>query len=191
MTTYSLSHAADDQIAEILPCQGAGDFRPGGTRWVEEKGDGMKVSRKKSLYMSMVVLIIFSLCGSLYAIDEPRYKRLKQGPETLLETGRTVIGQPLEYPGDGTPKITAVIVTLARGEETQVHKHPVPLFGYVISGELEVEYDGKGTKRFAAGDAFMEVIDWWHKGKNVGNMPTRILAVYMGSEKLPNVIPID
>lgn len=155
----------------------------------EEKGGGMKFNRKKWLYMTMVALIVFSLGGSLYAIHGPRYQGLKLGPELLLETGQTIIGQPLKYPGDGVPKITAVIVTLAPGEKTQVHKHPVPLFGYVISGELEVEYDGKGTKRFAAGDAFMEAIDWWHKGKNIGDVPARVLAVYMGSEKLPNVIP--
>ena len=149
----------------------------------------MKLKRQKWLYMAMVGLITFSLCGSLYAIHGPRYKDLKQGPERLLETGETVIGQPLKYPGDGEPKITALIVTIAPGEKTQVHKHPVPLFCYVISGEIEVEYDGKGTKRFAAGDAFMEAVDWWHKGKNVGNVPARLLVVFVGSEKLPNVIP--
>ncbi len=140
-------------------------------------------------YTSIVVLIIFSQSGPTYAIQGPRYEDLKQGPERLLETGETVIGQPIKYPSDGAPKITALIVTVAPGEKTQVHKHPVPLFCYVISGEIEVEYDGKGTKRFAAGRAFMEAIDWWHKGKNVGNVPARILIVYMGSERMPNVIP--
>jgi len=149
----------------------------------------MEFKRKKWLYVIMVTLVLSFLCGSLYAIHGPRYEGLKQGPEQLLETSETVIGQPLTYPGDGLAKITAVIVTLAPGEKTKVHKHPVPLFGYVISGELEVEYEGKGTKRFAAGEGFMEAIDWWHKGKNTGDVPARVLAVYMGSEKLPNVIP--
>jgi len=148
----------------------------------------MKFNRQKWFYMPMTALITFALCGSLYAIHGSRDEGLKQGPERLLETGETVIGQPLKYPGDGESKITALIVTVAPGEKTQVHKHPVPLFCYVISGEIEIEYDGKGTKRFAAGDAFMEAIDWWHKGKNIGIVPTRLLIVYMGSEKLPNVI---
>jgi len=149
----------------------------------------MKFKRHLWSYTSIVVLIIFSQSGPTYAIHGPRYEDLKRGPERLLETGKTVIGQPIKYPSDGVPKITALIVTVAPGEKTQVHKHPVPLFGYVISGAIEVEYDGKGTKRFAAGQAFMEAIDWWHKGRNVGNVPARILIVYMGSERLPNVIP--
>jgi quercetin dioxygenase-like cupin family protein len=145
--------------------------------------------KRKWLYMTMVALSLSSLGGSSYALRGPRYEGLKQGPEQLLETGQTVLGQPLKYPADGLPQITAVIVTLAPSEKTKMHKHPVPLFGYVISGELEVQYEGMGTKRFAAGEGFMEAIDWWHKGKNIGDVPVRILAVYMGSEKLPNVIP--
>jgi quercetin dioxygenase-like cupin family protein len=155
---------------------------------VEEKGGGMQFKRTW-LSITMVVLSFSSLYGSSYALPGPRYDGLQQGPERLLETGQTVIGQPLKYPGDGSAKITAVIVTLAPGEQTKVHKHPVPLFGYVISGELEVQYQGMGTKRFAAGEGFMEAVEWWHKGKNIGDVPVRILAVYMGTEKLPNVIP--
>ena len=148
----------------------------------------MKFKRHLWSYTTIVVLIIFSLSGPTYAIQGPRYEDLKQPPERLLETSKTVIGQAIKYPSDGVPKITALIVTVAPGEQTVVHKHPVPLFGYVISGEIEVEYEGKGTKRYAAGHAFMEAIDWWHKGKNVGDVPARILIVYMGSERLPNVI---
>jgi len=148
----------------------------------------MRFKRKKWRYTTIVALVIFSLSGPSYAVGDTRYEGIKQAPKRLLETGESVIGQPLNYP-DGPSKITALIVTVAPGEETQVHKHPVPLFGYVLSGEIEIEYDGMGTKRFAAGDAFMEAIDWWHKGKNVGDVPARLLIVYMGSEKLPNVIP--
>jgi len=63
------------------------------------------------------------------------------------------------------------------------------LFVYILSGEITFIYEGKGTKRFAAGDAYMEAVDWWHKGINKGDVPVRILVVYIGSEKLPNVIP--
>ena len=149
----------------------------------------MKFNGQKWHYTTMVGLIIIFLAAPPYAIHGPRYKDIKQPPERLLATGKTVIGQPIKYPSDGVPKITALIVTVAPGEQTVVHKHPVPLFGYVISGEMEVEYDGKGSKRYVAGHAFMEAIDWWHKGKNVGNVPARILIVYMGSQRLPNVIP--
>jgi len=149
----------------------------------------MKFKRKKWDITTIVTLIILSLSGSLYAVDDTRYEDLKQVPNRLLETGKSVIDQPLSYPTDGPPKITAMIVTIAPGEKTQVHKHTVPMLVYILSGEIAVKYDGKGTKRFAAGDAYMEAVDWWHKGENVGDVPARILVVYIGSEKLPNVIP--
>jgi len=149
----------------------------------------MKFKRKKWRYATIVALIIFFLSGPSYAVDDTRYEDIKQAPDRLLETGKSIIGQPLSYPADGPPKITAMIVTIAPGEKTQVHKHPVPLFVYILSGELAVKYEGKGTKRFAAGDAYMEAVDWWHKGINKGDVPVRILVVYIGSEKLPNVIP--
>ena len=149
----------------------------------------MKFKRKKWGSATIVALIIFSLSGSLYAVDDTRYEDIKQAPDRLLETGKSIIGQPLSYPTDGSPKITAMIVTIAPGEKTQVHKHTVPMLVYILSGEIAVKYDGKGTKRFAAGDAYMEAVDWWHKDINKGDVPVRILVVYIGSEKLPNVIP--
>jgi len=149
----------------------------------------MKFKRKKWGIATIVALITLSLSVPLYAVDDTRYEGLKQVPDRLLETGKSVIGQPLSYPTDGSPNITAMIVTIAPGEKTQVHKHPVPLFVYILSGEITFKYEGKGTKRFAAGDAFMEAVDWWHKGKNDGDIPARLLIVYIGSDKLPNVIP--
>jgi len=148
----------------------------------------MKFKRKKWGSATIVALIIFFLSGPSYAVDDTQYKGLKQAPDRLLETGKSIIGQPLSYPTDGSPKITAMIVTIAPGEKTQVHKHLVPLFVYILSGELAVKYEGKGTKRFAEGDTFMEAVDWWHKVINDGDVPVRILVVYIGSEKLPNVI---
>jgi len=149
----------------------------------------MKFKQKKWGIATIAALIIFSLSGSSYAVDDTRYEGLKQVPDRLLETGESVIGQPLSYPTDGSPKITAIIVTIAPGEKTQVHKHPVPLFVYILSGEITFIYEGKGTKRFGAGDTFMEAVDWWHKLKNDGDVPARYLVVYIGSDKLPNIIP--
>jgi len=77
----------------------------------------MKSQQKKWRYTAVVALIMFSLSGPTYAIQGPRYEDLKQGPERLLETGETVIGQPIKYPSVGVPKITALIVTVAPGEK--------------------------------------------------------------------------
>jgi quercetin dioxygenase-like cupin family protein len=86
--------------------------------------------------------------------------------ETLLETSTTVLDQPIAYPTKSTPKITAVIVTLQPGEETGTHQHPIPLFGYILSGELTVVYAGNRTVHLKEGDPVIEAHDVWHDGHN-------------------------
>ena len=109
--------------------------------------------------------------------------------ETLLETSTTVLDQPIVYPTQGTPKITAVIVTLQPGEESGTHQHPIPLFGYILSGELTVVYEDNRTIHLKEGDPVIEAYDVWHDGHNSGTVPTRILAVFMGDTAQPNTMP--
>ena len=99
----------------------------------------------------------------------------------LLSSGETVIGQPIAYPA-GTAKVTAAIVTVPPGGETGWHTHPVPLLATILEGELSVDYGSKGTKVFKAGDALLEAMNWPHNATNIGTVPVRILAVYMGAD---------
>lgn len=64
----------------------------------------------------------------------------------LLSTGTTVVGEPLRYPTSGPAHVTAAIVTLEPGAKTIVHMHGVPLFAYILEGELTVDY-GDRSKR--------------------------------------------
>jgi quercetin dioxygenase-like cupin family protein len=114
------------------------------------------------------------------AVDQPTV-------ETLLETQTTNLGQAIAYPS-GAAQITAAIVTLAPGGETGRHRHPVPLYGQVLSGELTVDYGEHGSKTYRAEDAFIEAMNTWHNGHNTGDGPLRILAVYMGADGVPNVV---
>jgi len=107
--------------------------------------------------------------------------------ETLLETQTTNLGQPIEYPTGNAAKITAVIVTLAPGEETGRHRHAVPLYGQVLSGQVTIDYGDYGSKTYKAGEAFMEAVGTWHNGHNSGDETLRILAIFMGAEGVPNV----
>lgn len=105
----------------------------------------------------------------------------------LLETGTDVLGTPLRYP-DGPVAVTAAIVTIPPGGETGWHTHEVPLLGYIIEGELTVDYGDKGTKTFGVGEALIDAIDWPHNGMNTGDGPLQLLAVYMGGGDAQNVV---
>jgi quercetin dioxygenase-like cupin family protein len=102
----------------------------------------------------------------------------------LLASGETIVGERIVYPAEAPAKVTAAVVTLAPGEETGWHTHGMPVFGYMLEGELEVDYGPKGKHVYRAGDAVLEAITVEHNGRNVGTGPMRILAVFMGAEGL-------
>ena len=106
----------------------------------------------------------------------------------LLATGTSIVGETLSYPATGPAHVTAAIVTLGPGERTIVHRHGVPLFAYVLEGELTVDYGAHGKRTYRAGQAFMEAMAVPHFGSNTGAQPVRLIAVYMGADSAQDVI---
>jgi quercetin dioxygenase-like cupin family protein len=107
---------------------------------------------------------------------------------SVLSTGTTVTGEPIRYPS-GTAHITAVELTFKPGQQTGWHIHPVPLFGYILEGELTVDYGAKGRRTYRKGEALMEAMNEAHNGRNTGRRPLKILVVYMGADGVPNSSP--
>jgi quercetin dioxygenase-like cupin family protein len=116
-----------------------------------------------------------------FALGKTTYPPL----DVLLSSSQTVMGQPIAYPA-GVPKVTAAIITVEPGNETGLHLHRVPLFAYILSGELTVDYGPDGKRTFGQGSAFLEAVNSDHNGRNTGAVATRILAVFMGAEGVPN-----
>jgi quercetin dioxygenase-like cupin family protein len=109
----------------------------------------------------------------------------------LLSTGSTIVGETLRYPTTGPAHVTASVIVLAPGGKTIVHKHGVPLFAYILDGELTVDYGAHGTRTYRQGQAFMEAMEVAHFGVNNGTSPVRILAVYLGAPCAEDVIPVN
>jgi quercetin dioxygenase-like cupin family protein len=107
--------------------------------------------------------------------------------DVLLKSGKTIIGQEIAYPA-GTPEVTAAIVTLPPGQETGWHRHDAPVFAYMLSGELTVDYGADGKHVYHAGDTFLEAFKTEHNGKTTGAEPSRVLAVFMGAEGVANTV---
>ena len=114
--------------------------------------------------------------------------RLVYPAQQLLSTGKTAVGETIQYPTSGPAHVTAAIVTLAPGSKTLVHRHGVPLFAYILVGEVTVDYGEHGKRTFRKGDAFMEAMSVSHRGINTGTQPVRILAVFIGATGAQNVI---
>ena len=105
---------------------------------------------------------------------------------SLLSTRQTVLEQPIVYPTEGPAKVAAAIVTMQPGEETGWHQHDVPMFGYVLEGEVTVDYGAGGARVYRQGDALVEAIDVPHNGRNTGKGEARILSVFIGAEGVPD-----
>jgi len=107
----------------------------------------------------------------------------------LLSTSTTVLGEKLRYPA-GEPHVNASIITLAPGQRTIPHKHGVPLFAYILEGELSVDYGAHGIRTYKKGDSLMEAMDVVHHGFNAGTEPVRLLGVYIGAKGAADVEPV-
>jgi len=110
--------------------------------------------------------------------------------EVLLEADRNVVGETLRYPEQAPARVTAVVVTIAPGKSTGWHRHGTPMFAYLLSGELEVEYATGRRAALKAGDAMMEAMTVPHIGANLGEAPARVLAVFMGAEGVEKTIAV-
>lgn len=111
--------------------------------------------------------------------------------EDLLTTSNTILGQPLSYPDRGSAHITSEIVTLPPGTQTGWHRHDVPVFGYVLNGQLTVTYKGEGERLYRTGEAFMEAVGTSHNGRNTGTGPMRILVVFIGADGIQNTVKLQ
>jgi quercetin dioxygenase-like cupin family protein len=142
----------------------------------------------------------FGIAAALFAITVAPAGHVSAEEQTpaaaqstpLLSTGTTVIGETLHYPTTGPAHVTAAVVTLPPGGHTILHKHGVPMFGYVLEGEVTVDYGDRGKRTFHQGDALMEAMDAAHFGADAGPQPVRILTVFIGADGAPpNVIPVQ
>lgn len=105
----------------------------------------------------------------------------------ISQTGVTGNGARIKYPVLDEAVVSALEVEIAKGAQTGWHRHPVPVYAYVLGGTLQVELEDGKALTFKRGDAIVEVVDAWHNGRNVGCEPVRLAVFYTGGKGVPNV----
>jgi quercetin dioxygenase-like cupin family protein len=110
--------------------------------------------------------------------------------EVLLETDQTILGEAFAYPA-GRAQITSARLTVPPGATVPLHLHPVPLFVYILQGEIVVDYGSKGVRNYRKGDAFVEAFEWPHHARNGGKGNVELLTVYAGAVGVPNAIALE
>jgi quercetin dioxygenase-like cupin family protein len=135
-------------------------------------------------------LMLAVLVGPAAAQDAaPAQPQASAGVRTILSTGTTVTGETIKYPSGAPAQLTALEITLAPGQQTGWHTHPVPLFGYILDGELTVDYGPKGQRVYRKCDGFAEATNEAHNGRNLTERPVTILAVFAGMEGVKDSVP--
>ena len=78
-------------------------------------------------------------------------------------------------------KATFLEVTLEPGQASAAHRHPGPVFGYVLEGEYEWAIDDQPAKILKTGETFYEPTGCLHRvSKNpAAKGKTRVLAVVL------------
>jgi quercetin dioxygenase-like cupin family protein len=128
-----------------------------------------------------LALLALVICGLAVAVhDEP--DRGKPKVTTLSERD---IAEKL----DGKQaKATTVEVTLEPGQASAPHRHPGPVFGYVLEGAYEWAVDDQPVKMLKAGEAFYEPTGCLHRvSRNPGKSRVRILAVVLHPQDVKQI----
>jgi quercetin dioxygenase-like cupin family protein len=140
----------------------------------------------------LVVMLVVSVVGIPYIVAAGDYGSGVKST-LILKTTTTTGNYPVKYLDTQNPEITVAKVEIEPGAETGWHSHPVPLYAYVLEGNLTVEVKGGNTFHFAAGDAIVELVNISHNGKNIGTAPVVLIVFYTGEAGKSNtlVTPAD
>lgn len=83
------------------------------------------------------------------------------------------------------------LVALPPGLKSGAHRHPGPVFGYVLEGTLELDIQGSQPRTLHKGEVFYEPNGVVHAGSRNPNPRewTRFLAMVIGPVGQPSVLP--
>ncbi len=132
----------------------------------------------------IIAILMVLLLNSAVQAEEYRNVEVKR----LLASTTSSNGQPLAYLQTDKPEVTALVVHFPPGGSTGWHKHPVPVYAYVLEGSLHVELKDGRVFVFKKGDAILEVVNTLHNGYNAGSEPATLVVFYTGAVGVPNVI---
>ena len=137
----------------------------------------------KKVHGIFAVFLLLILNTPLWAQD---YKNVEVSK--VLISSVTSNGTPLKYLQTAQPEVTVLVVRVPPGGSTGWHKHPVPVYAYMLEGTLNVEIKGTQTCAFKKGDAILEVMNTLHNGYNSGSETATLVVFYTGAVGVPNVV---
>ena len=125
---------------------------------------------KDSIKTMVVILVIAASLATSSAMQQPAVTR------------KVLLQQDLAVPGYTTALIA---VEIPVGVREGKHTHPGTLVAYIQEGALTLDYEGKPTRTYKAGDTFYVEPGKIHEGINNGSTLVKILATFIGEKGKP------
>ena len=89
---------------------------------------------------------------------------------------------PSPVPGWG---IVQSLAEIPEGVASGRHSHPGPEVGYIVRGDIAMEFDDRPTLTLRTGDPFLIPPDVIHNARNIGTVTTKMLSTYVVDEAQP------
>jgi quercetin dioxygenase-like cupin family protein len=131
---------------------------------------------KTSITLTVIILVV--VAGSVTA----------QQPAAPSVTRTPLLTADLATPGGYVA--TLVSVELPAGSREGRHLHSGTLVAYVQEGALTLDYEGKPTATYKAGETFSVEAGKVHEGLNKGSVTTKLIATFVFPKDQPMTTPV-
>jgi quercetin dioxygenase-like cupin family protein len=89
-------------------------------------------------------------------------------------------------------EIVQALAEIPEGVSSGRHSHPSgPEVGYIVRGDVAMEFDDGPTLTLRAGDPFMIPPGVTHNARNIGTVTTKMLSTYVVDETQPLATVFD
>lgn len=136
----------------------------------------------RTVFSTLLMMVLIQSTVSAWA--EPQDVAVT----AVMKSSTTISGQKIEYPKTDKAEMASVLVEIQPGKENGRHMHAVPTYVHVLEGTMTVEFEDGLRQTFKAGTGFLEVVNTVHSAKNLGDVPLKLLVVFVGEEGKPNLI---
>jgi quercetin dioxygenase-like cupin family protein len=82
-------------------------------------------------------------------------------------------------------EIVQTLVEIPEGVASGRHSHPGPEIGYIVRGDVTMEFDDRPPLILRTGDPFVIPPDVIHNARNTGTVTTMMLSTYVVDETRP------
>jgi quercetin dioxygenase-like cupin family protein len=88
-------------------------------------------------------------------------------------------------------EIVQTLAEIPEGVASGRHSHPGPEVGYIVRGEVAMEFDDRPTLPLRAGEPFLIPPGVVHNARNVGTVRTQMLSTYLVDASEPLATTYD